>query len=84
MAETSKRNKAKAHKVTVSLSERDYELLKCCAGRKGVPKGVLVKQIVHSELQKFKESIGGELPVKNQLSIFDSVQTDIFNCIKER
>ncbi len=81
--EKKKQVKGKPRKVTVSLSERDYELLKYCADRRGTTKSILAKQMLHSELQMFKESIGGELPVKNQLSIFDSVQTDIFSWIKD-
>ena len=80
MAEIQKRRKAKKkvkkHKIMVSLSEKDYELLKYYATQKGTTKAILAKQMLHTELQLFKESIGGELPekpAKNQLTIFDAI-----------
>ena len=78
-----KHDKKRKHRIAINISDRDYELLKLYATSKNATKGHIVKQLLHAELQKFKSSIGG-LPVENQLNLFISPQTDIFDIIDEK
>lgn len=78
-----KHDKKRKHRIAISVSDRDFELLKLYATSKNTTKGHVVKQLLHVELQKFKSSIGG-LPVENQLNLFISPQTDIFDIIDEK
>lgn len=77
-----KHDKKRKHRIVISVSERDFELLKLYAASKSITKGMAVKQMVHSEMQKFKSTIGS-LPIENQLNLFVAPQTDIFDFIDE-
>lgn len=77
-----KSDKQKKHRIACSISERDFELLKLYAASKSITKGKAIKQIVHSEMQRFKDTIGG-LPIENQLNLFVAPQTDIFDFIDD-
>ena len=77
-----KNNKTKKHRLAISISDRDFELLKLFAASKSITKGQAVKQLLHSEMQKFKSTIG-DLPIENQLNLFVAPQTDIFDFIDD-
>ncbi len=79
---SSSHKKNKRHRIAFSISEREYELLKLYAASKNRTKGEVVKQILHSELQVFKKSIG-DMPIENQLNLFNAPQTDIFDFIDD-
>ena len=78
-----KHDKKRKHRIAISVSDRDFELLKLYAASKNTTKGHVVKQLLHVELQKFKNSIGS-LPIENQLNLFISPQTDIFDIIDDK
>lgn len=81
-ANNRKNSKPKKHRLAISVSERDFELLKLYAASKSITKGKAVKQMLHSEMQKFKSTIG-DLPIENQLNLFVAPQTDIFDFIDD-
>lgn len=78
-----KKDKKRQHRIAFSISDRDYELLKLYASTKKTTKGHLAKQILRHELKQFKSTLGDQ-PIKNQLNLFISHQTDIFDIIEEK
>ena len=79
MPNNKKKNfKVKYHRITFNISDRDYEILKLYASIKNTSKNHIAKQTLRLELQRFKNSIG-DLPIENQLNLFVSPQTDIFD-----
>lgn len=71
----------KKKKVSISLTEREADLLQFYAQQKGITKGVAVKRILKAGLQQYAAMQENEVPC-NQLGLFDGEQTDIF-CIEE-
>lgn len=72
-----KKQTKKSTKVTVTLSERDYEKLTRYAQQHDVVRPLAAKRLLHSALHDLPVD-EGKSP-KNQLDIFDSIQIDIFN-----
>ncbi|MBR0074005.1 MAG: hypothetical protein IJP95_09245 [Bacteroidales bacterium] len=78
-----KHTRKRKHRIAISISDRDFELLKLYATSKSVTKGTAIKQLLHSELKQFKSTIG-ERPIQNQLNLFVAPQTNIFDAINEK
>lgn len=73
--------KAKRKKISISLPAREGELLKAYAKQNGTTCSVAVHRMVRQTLRQFKSEMNAQCNAvpENQLSIFDSVQFDIFN-----
>ncbi|GEM_PF-872079 len=77
-AHTKKTKPKKAKKISITLSEREGELLKSYARQFGITRPAAVKRIVHAALSQYKSTVSKTEP-KNQLGLFDTLQVDIFN-----
>lgn len=75
---TSKQKKPKKVKISVTLSEREGELLKLYAAEQGTSRPAALRRILRERLKDYVQQLAKEGP-KNQLGLFDSVQIDIFN-----
>ncbi len=81
MKTTSQVKKAKAKKtkkISITLPEREGEVLKVYAKELGITRPAAVKRIVRETLKQYKTAVAKAEP-KNQLGLFDSLQVDIFN-----
>ena len=81
MKTTSQVKKAKAKKtkkISITLPEREGEVLKVYAKELGITRPAAVKRIVRETLKQYKTAAAKAEP-KNQLGLFDSLQVDIFN-----
>ena len=81
MKTTSQVKKAKAKKnkkISITLPEREGEVLKVYAKELGITRPAAVKRIVRETLKQYKTALAKAEP-KNQLGLFDSLQVDIFN-----
>lgn len=76
MGTTKKSNKAK--RISISLSEREGELLARYAKETGTTRPAAVRRFVHECLRQYK-SLSRSSEPENQLGLFDSLQIDIFN-----
>lgn len=75
-------NKAKKLKLKLTISERDNRLLLLYAKEHGVSRAVAAKQIIHQTLVANIKNAGDNTP-ENQLRLFDNVQINLFDIIKE-
>lgn len=76
----SKKQVKKIKKVSISLPEREAELLALYAQEAGISRPKAAHRIVREFLRQYKEHRGeSALQPKNQLGLFDSIQIDIFN-----
>ena len=73
---TSKAKKAK--RISISLSEREGELLARYAKEMGTTRPAAVRRFVRECLRQYRSQSKNVEP-KNQLGLFDSMQIDIFN-----
>lgn len=81
MKTTSQVKKAKAKKtkkISITLPEREGEVLKVYAKELGITRPAAVKRIVRETLKQYKTAVA-KAESKNQLGLFDSLQVDIFN-----
>lgn len=81
MKTTSQVKKAKAKKnkkISITLPEREGEVLKVYAKELGITRPAAVKRIVRETLKQYKTALAKAEP-QNQLGLFDSLQVDIFN-----
>ena len=69
-------------KVSVSLSEREANLLQFYATQKGIRKSVAAKRLINEGLHQYAAAMDKSAIPVNQLGLFDGVQTDIF-CLDE-
>ena len=65
-------------KLTLSLSERESQLLSLYAADQGTAKSVAVKRLLKTALSEYAKKLSTQEPA-NQLGLFDSIQYDIFN-----
>lgn len=65
-------------KLTLSLSERESQLLALYAADQGTTKTVAVRRLLKAALTEYSVKIASQEPA-NQLGLFDSIQYDIFN-----
>lgn len=78
-AKTIKKKKApKKKKLTLVLSEREYNVLKLYAEEQGITKPDAVRRVLRQQLADYAKSLANATP-RNQLDLFDSVQIDIFD-----
>ncbi|MBQ9473206.1 MAG: hypothetical protein IJU81_02205 [Bacteroidales bacterium] len=73
-----KRKKIKNKRITFMLSAGDYEALQRYAKANGCGVTVTARRAVKCLIETIKKDAQFAVS-KNQLSIFDSIQTDIFN-----
>lgn len=73
-----KQKKPIRKKLTLSLSEREAQLLALYAADQGATKSVAVRRLLRTALADYSKKIATQEP-KNQLGLFDSIQYDIFN-----
>ena len=81
MSSTSQVKKAKtrkAKKISITLPEREGEMLKLYAKENGTTKPAAVRRMVIAALRQYKSNAAKHQP-KNQLELFDTIQVDIFN-----
>ena len=71
-----KKNKPK--KVVVTLSARDYAKLSAYSRSKNTSRPLAAKRLLHAKLAETDLNATPQ-NIKNQLSIFDIMQIDIFN-----
>ena len=74
---TNKPKQKKLKKVSISLSEREADLLQRYAKSLGTTKGMALKKLMKNGLREFAADSAKPIP-QNQLGLFDAVQTDIF------
>lgn len=74
-----KNKKKKGKRVTFVLSERDAKILAAAAAKAGVHGSLMAKRLLHLQLQQAKPQEPAEAVAPNQLSLFDSIQIDIFH-----
>ena len=79
-AKTSVR-RPKKKKVSITLPEREGELLKSFAREHGTTCPAAVHSMVRQALRQYKSEVSARSKAEpeNQLNIFDSIQMDIFN-----
>lgn len=70
----------KKHKMIISFSAKEREVLSLYASEMGVSRPVALRRIVKRQLREYlrNHNLVSDVPA-NQLDIFDSVQIDIFN-----
>ena len=68
----------KAKKISITLSEREGEMLKRFAKEYGTTRPAAARRMVLDALRQYKVSAAKAEP-KNQLGLFDTLQVDIFN-----
>lgn len=68
----------KAKKISITLPEREGEMLKSYAADLGISRQAAVKRMVRDALKQYKSSVATPEP-RNQLGLFDTLQIDIFN-----
>lgn len=64
--------------MSISLSEREGEMLRLYADELGISRPAAMRRILKSYLGEYSKNRASVIP-QNQLDIFDSVQIDIFN-----
>ncbi|MBO7227316.1 MAG: hypothetical protein IKY22_09815 [Bacteroidales bacterium] len=69
-------------KLKITLSERDNILLSNYAREHNISRAIAAKQILHQSLIANAKQLANTAP-ENQLCLFDNVQIDIFDIIKE-
>lgn len=72
----------KTLKLKLTLSEKDNILLLHYAKEHGVSRTVAAKQIIHQALIANIKNVADSTP-ENQLRLFDNVQINLFDIIKE-
>ncbi|MBQ8044999.1 MAG: hypothetical protein IJ269_01450 [Bacteroidales bacterium] len=72
----------KTLKLKLTLSEKDNILLLHYAKEHGVSRAVAAKQIIHQSLIANIKAVADSTP-ENQLRLFDNVQINLFDIIKE-
>lgn len=72
-----KKKAGKGHKITVTLSDRDYKKLLLIAKNQNTTRPAAAKKMLHSQIMETSLPKTGE-QAKNQLGLFDFVQTEIF------
>lgn len=81
MSSTSQVKKAKtrkAKKISITLPEREGEMLKMYAKELGISRPAAVRRIVRDALKQYKVTSHKDEP-QNQLGLFDTLQVDLFN-----
>lgn len=78
----SKPSKPKLKKISISLTEREAGLLQLFASDHNLTKGRALKRLMKQGLRDYESQKEKSLP-RNQLGLFDAVQTDIFNAPDE-
>lgn len=73
----SKKRKNKGNKLVVTLSDRDYKKLLLIAKGQQVTRPVAAKKMLHAQIASISFS-KNDIQAKNQLGLFDFVQTEIF------
>ena len=68
----------KAKIISITLPEREGEMLKLYAKENGTTKPAAVRRMVIAALRQYKSNAAKHQP-KNQLELFDTIQVDIFN-----
>lgn len=68
----------KAKKISITLPEREGELLKRYAQEFGTTRPAAARKMILTALRQYKVSAAKAEP-KNQLGLFDTLQVDIFN-----
>lgn len=76
MAYKSKRPQSR--KFSVSLSDKDGEILKLYAQKHGMTRPDAIRKILREHLRPYAEMVAKEGP-ENQLGLFDILQMDIFD-----
>ena len=67
----------KEHKFVVTLSDRDYKKLLLIAKNQKVTRPLAARKMLHAQIASLSVPKTGE-QAKNQLGLFDFVQTEIF------
>ena len=73
-----KKKKIKNKRIDFMLSASDYEALQQYAKEIGCGVAVAARRAVKCLIDEYRKGAAAAVS-KNQLSIFDSIQTDIFN-----
>lgn len=68
----------KTKKISITLPEREGELLAQYAKELGTTRPAAAHRILREFLRQYKPSVGDSQP-QNQLGLFDTIQIDIFN-----
>lgn len=68
----------KLKKVSISLTEREADLLQYYAKAIGTTKGTALKKLMKAGLKEYVDMVAKSVP-SNQLGLFDAMQTDIFS-----
>lgn len=80
MPRTKKKTAPKRKRLSFAISERELAVLKLYAEEQGISKPDAVRRILRIHLADYAKQLAQAAP-RNQLDLFDSVQTDIFDQI---
>lgn len=70
--------KKKRKRFSVSLSEKEGEMLQRYAKANGISRTIAIRHILRETLKDYDHAVATQQP-SNQLGLFDSIQIDIFN-----
>lgn len=70
--------KPKNKKIALTISERDYSILRNLASKQNCAPGIVARRILKEKLREQGRNSLSQGP-ENQLGLFDSLQIDIFN-----
>lgn len=73
-----KTKKPKVKKFSITLPEREGKLLKMYADDYGITRPAAIRKMVREGLKQYRAAKGNIEP-DNQLTLFDSLQMDIFS-----
>lgn len=76
-----KKKTTKVKRFSITLPEREGELLKQYAKEHGITRPMALRRLVRQSLRQYKIERANTLQSvpKNQLNLFDSIQVDIFD-----